>query len=130
MTICSKYENQSIHETGKRALNALEVNDLGRRWDISAPNLLNILSALLEQIETKQSLSLVDAMIPSKNVPSLGSENAQRKYFSSNFLDTLYEGTDSECWALAATAENVAFDLPLKKRVTGGSVRDRQRKKE
>ena len=41
-----------------------------------------------------------------------------------NFMDAIHQGTRKNCPALAATAENVVFNLPPENRVTAEDLKD------
>jgi hypothetical protein len=127
VSLCSKSENQELAERGKIGLSELRESNL---FLIHAyPNLDDILSALLEQIEKKQPLSLADEWIPTKNIPQLGRKNAQELYFENNFLDLLFQHTQKNCWALTAIAENVVFNLSGGKLVDWRMLYDRRKYK-
>ncbi len=125
--LCTKSQDEKIAGNGRLGLS--ELKKVGFSLILhSTPSLQDILSALLEQIEANEILSVKDEFIPTHNVPQLGRSKAQQKYFEKNLLDKLYEYTQVECWALTARATTVVFDLP-EDEVTGASLRENSKNK-
>lgn len=124
--ICSESETKGISIHSQGSLSELKKAD--NTFAHRSLTLIEILVALQEKIDKKECLSLRDELIPVKNIPQLNRPNAQQAYFRENFLDCLYEGTLQNCWELAATAENIIFNLPEYKRVTGVDLREQAKK--